>query len=51
VRGWFSLAAISEELAIDGKELILTWGEPNGGLAKPTIGRHIQKAVRVPYRQ
>ena len=47
VRGWFSLAVVNKELAVDGKELILTWGEPNGGSAKPTVERHIQKAVRV----
>lgn len=47
VRGWFSLASINEELAVDGRELILTWGEPNGGSTKPTVERHIQKTVRV----
>lgn len=47
LRGWFSLATINRELAVDGAELILTWGEPNGGSAKPTVERHIQKAVRV----
>lgn len=47
VRGWFSLALVDEELAVEGNELVLTWGEPNGGSAKPTVERHIQKAVRV----
>lgn len=47
VRGWFSLALIDEELATENNELLLTWGEPNGGSAKPTVERHIQKSVRV----
>lgn len=46
-RGWISLAIIDEELAQDGRELIVTWGEPNGGSRKPTVERHIQKAIRV----
>jgi vanillate/3-O-methylgallate O-demethylase len=42
-----SLAAINESQAIPGKELILTWGEPNGGSAKPQVERHEQTTIRV----
>ena len=41
------MAMIDEDLAIDGKELTVTWGEPGGGSEKPTVERHIQKSVRV----
>ena len=47
IRSCISLAAVDEALAVDGKELTVTWGEPGGGSAKPTVERHIQKAVRV----
>lgn len=46
-RSCISLASIRPNLAVDGQELILIWGEPNGGSAKPTVERHIQKEVRV----
>jgi len=46
-RTCISLASIRPDLAIDGQELTLIWGEPNGGLGKPTVERHIQKEVRV----
>ena len=44
---WFSLAAIDEDMAIEGKELTVVWGEPEGGSRKPTVERHVQKQVRV----
>lgn len=47
VRQVFSLAMIDEAHAIDGSELILTWGEENGGSSKPTVERHVQTEVRV----
>ena len=47
LRAWISLACVREELAVDGKELIVTWGERDGGSAKPTVERHVQKAIRV----
>ena len=46
-RGWISLATIEEELAVAGRELTVTWGEPNGGSNKGTVETHIQKSVRV----
>ena len=47
INKWISLGSVREDLAVEGKELIVTWGEPDGGSAKPTVERHIQKAVRV----
>lgn len=46
-RALISLAAISPDLAKDGQELNLIWGEPDGGSGKPTVERHVQKTVRV----
>ena len=46
VRGWFSLAMLEEDRAIDGDEVTLIWGEPDGGSAKPGVERHIQTEVK-----
>lgn len=37
---------IDEEFAIPGTEVIVTWGEPNGGSRKPFVERHDQTTVR-----
>jgi glycine cleavage system aminomethyltransferase T len=42
-----SLAMMSIENAEPGTELVLTWGEPNGGSRKPHVERHRQTEVRV----
>jgi vanillate/3-O-methylgallate O-demethylase len=42
-----SLALIDRKHAAPGTELVLTWGEPNGGLGKPHVERHKQMTVRV----
>ncbi|MEO3886672.1 hypothetical protein [Nonomuraea sp. B5E05] len=49
-----SLAMLDEEYAIPGMEVVLTWGEPNGGSRKPHVERHEQVKIRatvtpVPY--
>lgn len=46
-RSCISLASIRPDLAKDGQELTLIWGEPDGGSGKPAVERHIQKTVRV----
>jgi vanillate/3-O-methylgallate O-demethylase len=46
VRGWFSLAMLDEYQAIDGDELTLIWGEPNGGSGKPGVESHVQTEVK-----
>ena len=34
LNAWFSLAAIDADLAVDGQELTLIWGEPDGGFGQ-----------------
>ena len=46
VRAWFSLAMIDRDAAVDGSEVIVVWGEENGGTSKPAVERHIQTDVR-----
>lgn len=51
-----SLTMISEAYAKPGTEVVLTWGEPNGGSAKPHVEQHEQVKIRatvapVPYAQ
>ncbi len=47
VRGWFSLAMLDEDHAVNGNEVTLIWGEPDGGSAKPGVERHIQTEIKV----
>lgn len=42
-----SLAMVDEAYAQPGTELILVWGEPNGGSRKPSVERHVQTEIRV----
>lgn len=42
-----SLAMLDTDHAEIGTELMLTWGEPNGGSRKPRVERHEQTEVRV----
>jgi vanillate/3-O-methylgallate O-demethylase len=49
-----SLAMMNEANAKPGTEVVLTWGEPNGGSKKPHVEPHGQIGVRaivapVPY--
>lgn len=53
-RTMLSLAAIDEDYAKIGTEVVLTWGEVNGGSRKPHVERHEQTTIRatvspVPY--
>jgi len=43
---WISLAMIDEAQAVDGGEVTVIWGEPNGGSKKPGVERHVQKEIR-----
>jgi syringate O-demethylase/vanillate/3-O-methylgallate O-demethylase len=43
---WVSLAIVDEAFSAEGTELLLLWGEPNGGSARPTVERHVQMEVR-----
>lgn len=45
VGGWISLALLDEDVAEPGTDVSLTWGEPDGGSAKPTVERHVQTEI------
>ncbi len=50
VRAWISLAMIDHDEAVDGSEVIVVWGEEDGGTAKPAVERHVQTDVRATIR-
>lgn len=43
---WVSTAFIDERDAVDGREVVLLWGEENGGTGKMTVERHMQTEIR-----
>jgi len=45
----FSLASIDADIE-DGSEVVLIWGEPNGGSGKTTVERHTQTEIRATVR-
>jgi vanillate/3-O-methylgallate O-demethylase len=45
-RAWISLAVIDEKVANSGGEVVVTWGEPNGGSPKPNVESHVQRPIR-----
>ncbi|RUZ73360.1 aminomethyl transferase family protein [Mesorhizobium sp. M7A.F.Ca.US.006.01.1.1] len=45
-RSVISLVSIDEDFAEPGTQVILTWGEPNGGSRKPHVERHEQTTIR-----
>jgi len=44
---FLSVAFVDADFAETGTELILTWGEPDGGSRKPQVEKHAQTTVRV----
>jgi glycine cleavage system aminomethyltransferase T len=42
---WFSLAMLDEDVP-DGSEVVVVWGEENGGSRKPVVERHVQTNIR-----
>ncbi len=53
-RDMVSLISIDEDFADVGTEVVLTWGEVNGGSRKPHVERHVQTKIRatvcpIPY--
>ena len=46
VGAWSSLAMIEEAEAVDGREVVVVWGEPDGGTDKPVVERHTQTEIR-----
>lgn len=47
---WSSLAMVDREVAVDGKELTLIWGEAGIGRRKPTVEAHIRTEIRATVR-
>ena len=52
-RSFLSLAVVDEDIAL-GNEVVLHWGEPNGGTKKTTVEAHKMGEIRaivspVPY--
>ncbi|MFC4254660.1 aminomethyl transferase family protein [Altererythrobacter xixiisoli] len=43
---WVSLAVIDENMAAEGSELTIVWGEPDGGSGRPTVEPHRQMNLR-----
>ncbi|GAA1545958.1 aminomethyltransferase family protein [Nocardioides humi] len=50
VGGWSSHGMVAEDDAVDGREVTVLIGEENGGSAKPTVERHVQRAIRATLR-
>jgi len=45
-RRWISLCVLDADIAEEGKEVTVLWGEPNGGSSKPVVERHKQTEIR-----
>lgn len=45
-RAWLSLALVNEADAQIGDEVVVVWGEPDGGTRKPHVERHRQIDIR-----
>ncbi len=43
---FLSLAVVAPEFATPGTEVVVTWGEPDGGSRKPMVERHRQATIR-----
>lgn len=46
-----SIAVLAPEFANVGDEVLVTWGEPNGGSRKPHVERHEQTTIRARVAQ
>ena len=46
VGAWFSLGMIDEEQAVDGTEVTVVWGDPEGARLRPTVEAHALREVR-----
>jgi vanillate/3-O-methylgallate O-demethylase len=43
---FLSVAVVNADMATPGTEVVVTWGEPDGGSKKPMVERHRQTTVR-----
>src|SRR3546814_2422805 len=46
IGGFASIGILDEAQAVDGTEVVITWGEPGGGTSKPGVERHEQTEIR-----
>lgn len=46
VRNFASLAMLDERMAREGAEVVVTWGEHDGGATKPYLETHVPKQIR-----
>lgn len=45
-RAWISIGVIDESTVESGAEVLITWGEPNGGSGRPNVEAHAQRPIR-----
>lgn len=45
-RAWISIGIIDEAVAENAGEVVITWGEPDGGSGRPNVEHHVQRPVR-----
>jgi vanillate/3-O-methylgallate O-demethylase len=46
IGSWMSVGFLDEDVATDGAEVTLVWGEENGGTPKRNVERHVQTTLR-----
>ncbi|MFE7835088.1 aminomethyl transferase family protein [Streptomyces sp. NPDC057474] len=46
VGGWASIARVDVEDAVDGAEVEIVWGDPDGGISNPFVATHQQTRIR-----
>lgn len=44
--GWVSLASVDGEAAVDGNQVEILWGDPDGGASSPYVATHQQTKIR-----
>ncbi|MEM1018921.1 MAG: aminomethyl transferase family protein [Pseudomonadota bacterium] len=50
-RRWISLCMLDQDVANEGEDLTVLWGEPSGGSQKPAVERHVQTEMRATVTQ
>ncbi|MEU3618001.1 aminomethyl transferase family protein [Streptomyces sp. NPDC006872] len=46
VGGWASIARVNVDDAVDGAEVEIVWGDPDGGVGNPFVASHQQTRIR-----
>ncbi|MEM9287348.1 MAG: aminomethyl transferase family protein [Pseudomonadota bacterium] len=50
-RRWISLCMLDQDVANEGEDLTVLWGEPSGGSQKPAVESHVQTEMRATVTQ